>query len=285
MNYTEALFTVDPLEPGRDILVAELAEAGFESFEFTDNGVKAYILNEQFNEKSVAEIIEQYKEIFKISWSWGEIVPVNWNEEWERNYSPVVIDEICGIRAPFHDPGQDLRYDIVIEPKMSFGTAHHETTALMIRWLLEMDVAGKSVLDMGCGTGVLAVLAAMKGAEPVVAMDNYIWAYTNTIENAERNGMPQIEALHGDASLLEQLHRKFDVILANINRNVLVDDMNVYVSKLNSEGVLLMSGFLADDAHLINEEAVARGMKKVSSKDFNNWTSVLYKKQPNDSLS
>lgn len=278
MNYKEATFKVTPAEPGIEILIAELAEAGFESFEITPEGFKAWIPELDLNPKKVNEIIVRYQEILSVEYSFGDVETINWNEEWEKNYSPVVINNRCGIRAPFHMQRPDLEFDIVIEPKMSFGTAHHDTTALMIEWLLEMDVEGLSLLDMGCGTGVLAILAALKRAGEVVAVDNYIWAYENTIENAERNSVTCLKAIHGDVVSLKELPCKFDLILANINRNVLLEDMEEYLSSLQNEGKLLMSGFLSGDASHIEKEAARLGLIKVGVKVANNWSSILFKR-------
>lgn len=277
MNYKEALFKVEPAEPGNEILIAELAEAGFESFEITSEGLKAWISEPNLNPELVIEIIERYEGVLRVEYAFGDIETINWNEEWEKNYSPVVICNRCGIRAPFHPERPDLEFDIVIEPKMSFGTAHHNTTALMIEWLLETDVEGLSVLDMGCGTGILAILAALKGAVEVVAVDNYVWAYENTIENAERNAVDNIKAIHGDVVSLKELPDKFHLILANINRNVLLEDMNEYLSSMRNEGRLLMSGFLAEDAPCLEAEAERLGLTKVGVKVANNWYSLLFK--------
>jgi ribosomal protein L11 methyltransferase len=279
MKYTEAVFTIYPPDPGREILMAELAEAGFESFEFSDEGLKGWAPQEDFNEEAINEIVERYSDRFSISFTWGEITPLNWNEEWEKNYASVVIDGRCGIRAPFHPPVPHLNFDIVIEPKMSFGTAHHSTTALMIRWLLELDVTGKRVLDMGCGTGVLAILAALKGAGDVVAIDNYVWAYENTIENCERNGVGKIEAIHGDVNALTAIDKPFDLILANINRNVLVEDIKHYAQYIDQGGMLLMSGFFIEDEEIIRDEALKHGLEYLDAKHQEQWSSVLTRRR------
>jgi ribosomal protein L11 methyltransferase len=278
MQYTEAVFTVDPREPWTEILIAELAEIGFESFEPTPEGVKGYAKDEDFDADAIASMLERYRELVRVTYNYGKVETVNWNEVWEKNYAPVVIDDQCGIRAPFHAPRPDLRYDILIEPKMSFGTAHHDTTALMIRWLLKTEVMASAVLDMGCGTGVLAILAAMKGADPVLAMDNYIWAYDNTIENIRRNGLSNVEAIHGDASTLSGMQHSFDLILANINRNVLLEDLSVYVQKMNPGGRIILSGFFREDEPALLERAQEEGLKRVDALYQNQWASVCYQK-------
>ncbi|MFO7722388.1 MAG: 50S ribosomal protein L11 methyltransferase [Bacteroidales bacterium] len=279
MKYTEAVFKIDPPDPGREIIMAELAEVGFESFEYTDDGLKGWAPEEAFSLSAVNEIAERYASLCKVTFTYGDITPVNWNEEWEKNYAPVVIDGRCGIRAPFHPPFTALDFDIVIEPKMSFGTAHHSTTALMTGWLLDMDLKGKTVLDMGCGTGVLAILAALKGAGKIVAIDNYIWAYENTVENCARNGAGHIKAIHGDVTALRGMENQFDLILANINRNVLLDDMGAYAACLRPDGMLLMSGFFAEDEEALRQQADAHGLEFLDSRHQEQWSSVLTRRR------
>jgi ribosomal protein L11 methyltransferase len=276
MDYIESHFLVsNPLE-WNDILVAELAEAGYESFESLPEGLKGWIPAALFNKETVEAILTKYRDAVDVTWQWGEIIPVNWNEEWEKNYPPVLIGDQCIIRAPFHEKQGNMSFDIVIEPKMSFGTAHHETTRMMIEWLLKMDLREKAVLDMGCGTGILAILAALKGASPVTAIDNYIWAYTNTIENADRNGVSQIKAIHGDVTVLEDLNETFDLLVANINRNVLLEDMQAYRQKLKTGGCLLVSGFFTEDEPVLDAEAQKRGLTKSGSRVLGQWSSVCY---------
>lgn len=278
MNFIELIFTIEPLEPGRDILMAELAEVGFDSFEYTSDGLKAYCEDIGYHHEEVIEIVDRYSDAFRISWRKGEIESINWNEEWEKNYAPIVIDNRCSIRAPFHSPRPDLEYDLVIEPKMSFGTAHHDTTALMLRWLLDMDLKNKKVLDMGCGTGVLAIFAHIRGASFIMAVDNYIWACTNTKENAARNGADFIQVLHGDVKLMDEITEDFDLILANINRNVLLDDMPAYISRMAPKGLLLLSGFFIEDEPVLSGLAEKNGLRKKAILEQNNWSSVCYEK-------
>ncbi len=278
LNYTEVRLQLDPPDPGREVLTAELAELGFDSFQHTDNGLLAWITTDQFDQKSVMDLIERYRSQWEIDCQYEAVKPVNWNEEWERNYEPVVIAGYCSIRAPFHDPRPDLQYDIVIEPKMSFGTAHHDTTALMIQWLLETDLQGLEVLDMGCGTGVLGILAALKGAAHVTAVDNYIWACENTTENTLRNEVANLHTVHGDADVLSEINKEYHLILANINRNVILDDLSIYLQYLIPGGSIVMSGFLEEDAHLIQEKAVACGLIPDGEKKQNQWISLRFKK-------
>ncbi|HLT32772.1 MAG TPA: 50S ribosomal protein L11 methyltransferase, partial [Aquaticitalea sp.] len=233
-------FKVFPLEPATEILIAELGYAGFESFVENEAGVIAYIQKNEWHEQILDDIQILKSDEFDINFSFGEIAPTNWNEEWEKNFSPIIVDGRCSIRAPFH-PKPDMEFDIVIEPKMSFGTGHHETTHMMVQHILRNDFKDKSVLDMGCGTGVLAILAEMKGAKPIDAIDYDNWCYLNSLENVERNGCKHISVLEGDAALLNG--RSYDMIIANINRNILLKDMPIYVKSLNINGTLLLSGF------------------------------------------
>ncbi|MDQ8014804.1 MAG: 50S ribosomal protein L11 methyltransferase, partial [Flavobacterium nitrogenifigens] len=210
---------------------------------------------------------------FKIEYTIEEIDQVNWNEEWEKNFEPIDVDGKCHVRAPFHEK-TDAEFDIVIEPKMSFGTGHHETTHMMIQHLLEMDVKGLKTLDMGCGTAILAILAEMKGAEPIDAIDIDNWCYLNSIENAERNNCKHISVYEGDAALLAG--KKYDLIIANINRNILLNDMQSYVDALNPKGIILFSGFYEEDIPFIDASCVEKGLTYVKKLQRNNWVSLKY---------
>src|SRR5690606_38666275 len=194
MNYLEYNFTVKPLQPGVEILIAELGFAGFESFVEHEEGVLAYIQKEEWNETILSDVQILTTSEFDIDFDFKEIEQINWNEEWEKNFSPIVVDNMCSVRAPFHEKS-NVEYDIVIEPKMSFGTGHHETTFMMIQHMLTMDFKGKSVLDMGCGTAVLAILAEKLGATKLTAIDIDNWCYLNSLENVERNSCEQITVL------------------------------------------------------------------------------------------
>ncbi len=277
MDYIETVFNLDPLLPGREILIAELASAGFESFEETETGLNAWIQETDFDRDVVQKILDHYSGLFSASFHHGPIETVNWNEAWEKNYPPVVVDGVCGVRAPFHPPRPDLAFDIVIEPKMSFGTAHHPTTVLMIRWLLELDLAGKEVLDMGCGTGILTILASRKNATSVTAIDNYPLACENTMENAQRNNIHNMMTIQGDAGALEELNRRFDLVMANINRNVLLEDLSVYERVLKDDhGMILISGFFSTDEDVMYHAATASGMLPAGTKQAENWSSLLF---------
>jgi len=266
-------FSVEPKELGSEILVAELGELPFESFIDSDSGIVAYIQKQFWTENILDDLHILSSAEFQVSYTIEEIDQVNWNEEWEKNFEAIEVDGICHVRAPFH-PKTDAKFDIVIEPKMSFGTGHHETTHMMIQHLLETDVAGKKTLDMGCGTAILAILAEMKGAQPIDAIDIDNWCYLNSIENAERNNCTQITVYEGDADLLKG--KKYDLIIANINRNILLNDMQTYVDCLNKEGVLLLSGFYSDDIPFIDASCTEKGLTYVKKFERNNWVSLKY---------
>jgi ribosomal protein L11 methyltransferase len=211
--------------------------------------------------------------LFAITYTRQEIAQVNWNEEWEKNFSPILVDSVCSVRAPFHEK-PDVKYDIVIEPKMSFGTGHHETTWMMLRHILKNNWEGKKVLDMGCGTAVLAILAEKKGARPIDAIDIDNWCYQNSIENAERNNCSHITVEEGDASLLEG--REYDCIIANINRNILLDDLKAYADSLRGDGELYLSGFYKEDLPAITEECNKNKLRYVEELERNNWVAVKF---------
>ncbi len=243
-SYLEFDFKVNPPIPGTDILISELADAGFESFEETDKGCKAWIPAESYDD-SLFDIIAVFKSSeFHISYEVKMIAPLNWNAVWESSFEPVITDQ-CIIRAPFHVVDRKFEYEVVILPQMSFGTGHHETTSLMVAKLLTMDLQEKDVLDMGCGTGVLAILASMKGAAKVWAVDNNTNAVENTLENITLNKAERILVHKGDAAILQG--NVFHVIFANINRNVLLADMRSYAGALKQGGSLLLSGFFETD--------------------------------------
>ena len=266
-------FTVEPRELGSEILVAELGELPFESFVESEFGVTAYIQKQLWNENILEDLQILHSPEFVISYTVEEIEQVNWNEEWEKNFEAIDVDGICHVRAPFH-PKTDAQFDIVIEPKMSFGTGHHETTHMMIQHLLEMDVVGMKTLDMGCGTAILAILAEMKGAKPIDAIDIDNWCYLNSIENAERNNCKNITVYEGDAALLKD--KKYDLIIANINRNILLNDMQSYVDCLNPNGTILFSGFYQEDIPFIDASCVEKGLTYVKKLERNNWVSLKY---------
>ncbi|KJD31639.1 ribosomal protein L11 methyltransferase [Tamlana sedimentorum] len=271
--YLGYYFKVEPQQPAVEILIAELGYAGFESFVETEEGVTAYIQKEEWNQSILEDIQILNSEEFKITFTFEEIEQTNWNAEWEKNFKPIVVDDACAVRAPFHEKF-NVEYDIVIEPKMSFGTGHHETTHMMIQHILKNDFKDKSVLDMGCGTGVLAILAEKKGAKPIDAVDYDNWCYLNSLENVERNNSQHITVIEGDASVLGK--NKYDVIIANINRNILLQDMATYVSCLNKGGLLFLSGFYSDDIPIIQEACENLLLKFEENFERNNWVSLKF---------
>lgn len=268
-------FTIAPLELGSEILIAELGEKAFESFIETETGVSAFVQKELWSENILEDIQILENPEFKIDYTFEEIEQVNWNEEWEKNFEPIDVDGKCHVRAPFHEK-TSAEYDIVIEPKMSFGTGHHETTHMMIQHILETDFTNKKTLDMGCGTAILAILAEMKGAQPIDAIDIDNWCYLNSIENAERNNCKHISVYEGDASLLEG--KKYDIIIANINRNILLNDMQQYVACLNENGILFLSGFYTEDIPVISESCTSKGLTYVKQFERNNWVALKFVK-------
>jgi len=274
MNFIQVNFTVTPYEEYiADVLAAELGEIGYDTFVPTADGMEAFIAEEQFDEMQLKNLLSDFVFDATIDYSFSSIESKNWNEEWEKHFfEPIIIDNECVIHSSFHKNVPKATYDIVIDPKMSFGTGHHETTSLVIGELLHMQLEGKKVLDMGCGTSVLAILAAMRGATDILAIDIDSWCTENSIENIALNNVDGITVKQGGAELLKDLH--FDIILANINRNILLADMENYTKCLSEGGELYMSGFYSEDIPLIENEANLQGLKLVSSKLKNNWAVV-----------
>ncbi|WP_299055016.1 50S ribosomal protein L11 methyltransferase [uncultured Polaribacter sp.] len=273
--YIEYNFTATPKEPATEILIAELGNVGFESFVENENGVTAYIQKEVWKTTILDDIFILNSDEFSIEYNQKEVAQTNWNAEWEKNFSPIQVDDLVSVRAPFHQ-NPNLKYDIVIEPKMSFGTGHHETTHMMIQHLLKLNLEDKKVLDMGCGTGILAIFAEMKGANPIDAIDIDNWCYENSLENVTRNKCTNISVYEGDSSLLT--NKKYDVIIANINRNILLMDMQIYTNCLHENGVLLLSGFYQDDITIIDAEVSKYNLKLETFIERNNWVALKYNK-------
>lgn len=278
MKYLEVTFTTNPCnEIVNDILSGELGEIGFESFVEFQEGEKAYIQEHLFNEDELKDKIENFPlEGVEIKYSIAQVEDKNWNEEWEKNYfQPIVIEDRCCIHSTFHHDAPKAEYEIVINPQMAFGTGHHETTSSIIGELLEADLVGKSVLDMGCGTSILAILASKKGANPVMAIDIDDWCVNNSIDNIKLNNLDNITVKHGDASLLKDCPR-FDVIIANINRNILLNDMDKYASCMKKGSDIYMSGFYVEDIEIIKEKAQSLGLKFVHFREKHNWAAVKF---------
>ena len=269
-------FDVSPPVPGNEILVAELGVVGFESFVETSEGLSAYIQKKDHYSSILENLQILENDEFSISYRIEEIEQVNWNAQWEVNFKPITVDGRCCIRAPFHDSAGH-EFDIVIEPKMSFGTGHHETTHMMIQFMLETDLKNKSVLDMGCGTAVLAILAEKKGSSSVEAIDIDEWCYQNSLENIRRNSCQNIRVLKGDASLLKA--QAFDVIIANINRNILLNDIPVYATCLNANGFLFLSGFYKEDIPKIQAVCKHCNLSFEAQIFRNDWVALKFKKQ------
>lgn len=278
MKYLEIKLVITPSDPWKEIFTSMMADAGCDSFmdgEGEDD-LLCYIPEKDYDESAIKEIVEDHGfSDVKVAWSVQEMPDKDWNAEWEANYTPVMIADRCYVRAPFHPACQDAEYEIIIEPKMSFGTAKHATTYQMAEYVLETDVKGKALLDMGAGTGVLAILAHMRGANPVTAIDIDEWAYRNGLENVEHNHCPEVKALLGDASILGD--EKYDIILANINRNILLNDIPTYVGCLNEHGLLFMSGFYdGKDLEAIKECCEKNGMQYVSHKVKDQWVAAKF---------
>lgn len=271
--YIGYYFKVKPIQPAVEILIAELGYAGFESFVENEDGVTAYIQKDDWYEAILKDIQILNSNEFEITFTFEDIEQTNWNEEWEKNFNPIVVDDICAVRAPFHNKFE-TQYDIIIEPKMSFGTGHHETTHMMIQHILKNDFNNKSVLDMGCGTGVLAILTEMKGAKPIDAVDYDNWCYLNSMENVERNNCEHITVIEGDANVLPG--KTYDIIIANINRNILLQDMPIYVSCLNKNGTLFLSGFYNDDVEIIQAACEKHMLKFQEKLEKNNWVALKF---------
>ncbi len=261
-----------------EILPAFLAELGFDSFSEEDEILNAFIPASLFSEDDLQGLIRDSFPGRSISYQISQHPDQNWNAVWESNFEAVVIENTCRVRAPFHEPDPEMPFEILIEPKMSFGTAHHETTYMMIQHLLSLDLQGKEVMDMGCGTAVLAILAAKKGAVNIMAIDNEEWAYRNALENVANNGFPEITVIHGDAGNLPD--RKFDVFIANINRNILLRDMHRYVPCIRENGLLLLSGFYTEDVEAISGEAGKLNLVPERYLERNRWTAGIYRLNP-----
>ncbi len=260
-----------------ELLIAELSAFNFDSFLESEGRVKAYMPFEKFDEQMFKDYIDNNKFFDNTSYEIKRIGEKNWNELWESNFEPVIIADRCLIKAPFHTLKEKVDYEIIIEPKMSFGTGHHESTVLMVEQMLDMDMTDNIVLDMGCGTGVLAILAYKKGAGNITAIDNFDWAAKNAKENIKINNCRKIKVLHGDASDIRNM--TFSLILANINKNVLLQDMHIYYDCLCENGQLLMSGILEKDVDDIVNKAFEVGLKPELQRSRNNWSVLLCNKR------
>ena len=282
MKYTEVEFTLKPVDPCRDLLVDALGNEGpYDSFVETPSGLKAYVPSSQFDTAWLEQQVEGLRDMASIEYGWQEMPDKNWNEEWEKQHEPVLVASDGGrrvwVRAPFHPHMAEADVEIEIEPKMSFGTAHHPTTYLMLSYLADMPLEGMRVLDMGCGTAVLGILACKRGAAYVEGIDIDEWAYNNALKNAECNGA-QLTIHIGDATLLEGRNdsQRFDVVIANINRNILLHDMGHYVGVMKDGASLLLSGFYHSDVPALESHAQTLGLGLVEKKTRQDWCALHF---------
>ena len=278
MKYFEVTFTTSPCnETVNDVVSALAGEIGFESFVEWENGVQAYIQQNLFDEEALKSMVADFPlPDTAVEYTVVEAEDKDWNEEWEKNFfQPIVIGDRCCIHSTFHKDTPQTEYEILINPQMAFGTGHHETTSSIISELLEADLQGKSVLDMGCGTSILAILASMRGADPITAIDIDDWCVNNSRDNIALNGIENITVEWGDANLLKG-RAPFDVIIANINRNILLADMAQYAACMHPGSELFMSGFYVEDIPVIQEKAESLGMEFIHHREKNNWAAVKF---------
>tara|TARA_R110002049_G_scaffold278391_6_gene457188 strand:+ start:13173 stop:14003 length:831 start_codon:yes stop_codon:yes gene_type:complete len=276
MNYLEFKFKIEPVNPFQDILIYELGNIGFESFTQDEEEVIGYIAEAEFNKAQLDDLYLFTQDEVTLTYQTNSIPQQNWNAEWERNFPKVTVDDYCEIIAPFHEPSKEVKFQIHIEPKMSFGTGHHDTTFMMIQLMRTLNLKDKRVMDMGCGTGVLAILAYLEGARKIVAVDIDEWAYENTIENCERNNAQSIEIHKGGVDKIGG--NVFDTFIANINRNILLRDLESYVKSMVEGADLLLSGFFVTDFDQMDTKLTSLGLKKVNKIERNNWCAMHYKK-------
>lgn len=279
-DYIEVRFDVDPCDTtSTDVLAAMLCDVEFESFVPDERGLTAYVKRELYKEEAIADIVTSFPLQAQINWQAEVIEGQDWNSEWEKNYfQPIVVGDKCVIHSSFHTDIPKVEYDIVIDPKMAFGTGHHATTSLIIRQLLEMSLKGLSVMDMGTGTGILAILCAMRGADKVSAIEIDEFAYVNAVENVKINGEPQIKVMLGDAALLAN-EDEVDVFIANINRNIITADIAEYAKTLKSGGIMLLSGFYEEDVEVIMSQARLYSLEYQSHTVQDRWTCLRLVKQ------
>ncbi len=277
MDYIQVSFCFEPIEEyQQDLLVGQLAEIGFDSFVDSTKGFDAFIIADQFEEAKLKEVVKELD--FAVSYEVQEIAPQNWNEEWEKNFSPLIISDDCYVRATFHEAQPQYQYEIVIDPKMAFGTGHHQTTTMMMQYVLETDVADASVLDMGAGTAILGILAAKRGAKEIVAIDYDEVCYLSAIENAKLNDIENLVSLHGSKEVIPQT--TFDIILANINRNILLDQIESYAAVLKENGLILFSGFYEiPDLDIIKSHAAQYGLVYQNHKKMGDWVAAKFVKK------
>jgi ribosomal protein L11 methyltransferase len=278
MNYIKVIFTLEPFIPeAGEVLMAQLGEAGFESFMETDDGFEAYIPENLFTDDFMNSVFLPFHDV-SITTRHEVIKEQNWNKTWEQNFfEPIVIGNEVMIRGSFHEKKENIKHDIIIDPEMAFGTGHHETTGLMVKFILEEDLTGKKILDMGCGTGILGILCSKRGASHITGIDIEDWAYNNAVENCKKNNVTNMKVIHGDAGSIGS--SPFDIILANINRNILLADIGKYAKALKPGGKLILSGFYESDIESINQETKKHGLENIFVKSDNNWVASSYRKE------
>jgi len=278
MQYIKAIFTFENIEDyQQDLLISDLAELGFDTFEDSEKGFTAFVVKDNFSKQSLMVLLNQYAEDFTASYTLEDVADENWNAEWEKNFSPLIIDDVCYVRATFHEPQPSYPYEIVIDPKMSFGTGHHQTTTMMMQYILAADLKDKDVLDMGCGTAILAILAAKLGAKNLVAIDYDDICYESAIENAALNQV-DLKAICGSKEAIPD--EQYDVIFANINRNILLDQIERYSEVLKAEGKIFFSGFYLDpDLGMITAECAKYGIRYLDHKQNGDWVAAQFEKK------
>jgi len=279
MQYLKAIFKFESIEDyQQDLLISDLADLGFDTFEDSENGFTAFVMKDNYSEQALKELLAHYTDDFVTNYTLEDVADENWNAEWEKNFNPLIIDDVCYVRATFHEPQPSYPYEIVIDPKMSFGTGHHQTTSMMMQYILAADLKDKTVLDMGCGTAILAILAAKLGAKDLVAIDYDNVCYESTIENATLNNISNLKALCGSKEVIP--NEEYDVIFANINRNILLDQIHRYAEVLQSGGKIFFSGFYLDpDLGMITAECAKYGIQYLDHKQNGDWVAAQFEKK------
>ncbi|NTE01392.1 50S ribosomal protein L11 methyltransferase [Agrobacterium tumefaciens] len=279
MQYIKAIFKFNSIEEfQQDLLISDLADLGFDTFEDSEGGFTAFVIKDNFNEQELKDLLSSYADDFSSTYIIEEVADENWNAEWEKNFSPLIIDDVCYVRATFHDPKPSYPYEIIIDPKMAFGTGHHQTTTMMMQYILSADLLDKNILDMGCGTGILAILAGKLGAKSLMAIDYDDICYESTIENATLNHVINLKALCGSKEVIPD--EIYDVIFANINRNILLDQIHRYAEVLKAEGKIFFSGFyLEPDLSMITAECAKYGIKYLDHKQNGDWVAAQFEKK------